>query len=175
MKLAAMRKLQLLDISLSAANKRCIFVAEIVNVTSHVPCLSAANTASEIVGCCEVAEEQLDILMSPTSTITRSERERRKTARHRAIVENLCVGQQYRRSGVGMALVHACERAVQCWPGHDEIFAQVKQDSMQAYHLFLKRGYRCLFADPTCKEVTLENAMFAKEVVVTKLMLRKFL
>ena len=129
----------------------------------------------EIIGCCEVVEEQLDIITSPAANITLSERRRRKTARHRAIIENLCVSSGYRRSGVGTALVHACERVVRTWPGHHEIFAQVRDDNLRARGLFLKHGYRFLFADPTCREVTLEDAFFAKEVVVMKAVFRKFL
>jgi len=153
------------DISLSSATVRCIFVAKAV----------ALNSSDEIIGCCEVVEEQLDIITSPTANITLSERQRRKTARHRAIIENLCVRQSHRRSGVGTALVHACEQAVKVWPGHHEIFSQVGDHNIQAYSLFLKRGYQFLFADPTCSEVTLDDAFFAKEVVVKKSVLRKFL
>mmetsp|Transcript_26745 Transcript_26745/g.49189 ORF Transcript_26745/g.49189 Transcript_26745/m.49189 type:complete len:176 (+) Transcript_26745:367-894(+) len=162
-KLGAMRKAQLLDISLSTADNRCIFVAKAM----------AADNSDAIVGCCEVIEEQLDITMSPKITV--SERERRKTARLRPVIENLCVKQEYRRSGVGIALAHACEEAVRLWPGHSEIFAQVEDENTRAYHLFRKCGYQFLFADPTCTEVVLENALFAKEVKVTKRMMRKFL
>jgi len=163
-KLAAVGKAQLLEISLST-DKRCIFVAKAV----------AADNSDEIIGCCEVIEERLDIITSPTRSITLSERERRKAARPRPLIENLCVRQQYRRSGVGIALLQACEQAVQLWPGHDEIFSQVGEDGSPAYQLFLKCGYQFLFADPTCKDMTLDDAIFAKEIVVTKLMLKKFL
>lgn len=129
----------------------------------------------EIIGCCEVIEERLDIIQRPDSTITISERERRKTARLRPVIENLCVKKEYRQSGVGVALVHACEKDVQLWPGNDEIFAQVDDANINAYQLFRKCGYQFLFADPTCIEVVLDGALFAKETMVTKRMMRKFL
>mmetsp|Transcript_20661 Transcript_20661/g.35504 ORF Transcript_20661/g.35504 Transcript_20661/m.35504 type:complete len:306 (-) Transcript_20661:170-1087(-) len=165
-KLGAMQKAQLLDISLSSENNRCIFVAKSL----------AADSSDEIIGCCEVIEEQLDIIPSPNSEITISERERRKTARPRPVIENLCVDRKYRRSGIGVALVRACEKAVEAWPGHNEIFAQVEDNNYCAFDLFTKKcGYQLLFADPTCTEVMLEDAFFAKEITVTKRMLRKFL
>mmetsp|Transcript_28776 Transcript_28776/g.59902 ORF Transcript_28776/g.59902 Transcript_28776/m.59902 type:complete len:172 (+) Transcript_28776:132-647(+) len=171
-----MQKAQLLDISLSTVDNRCIFVAKDV---------TTADNSHEIIGCCEVIEEKLDILMaartqpmsSSTTARSSSERERRKTARPRPIIENLCVKGEYRRSGVGMALLHACEEAVhQLWVGQDQIFAQVLEDNHRAYGLFVDRcGYQFLFEDPTCTEVVLDDTLFAKEVVVTKRMLRKFL
>lgn len=181
-RLGAMQKAQLLDISLSTADNRCIFVAKDVTTTDNT---------HEIIGCCEVIEEKLDVLMATTtatkqpmsssSTTARSsssERERRKTARPRPIIENLCVKGEYRRSGVGIALLHACETAVhRLWGiGQDQIFAQVLEDNHRAYGLFVNKcGYQFLFEDPTCTEVVLDDTLFAKEVVVTKRMLRKFL
>jgi len=111
----------------------------------------------------------------PIFNITVSERERRKSARPRPVIENLCVKREYRRSGVGIALLHACEKAVQLWPGQGEIFAQVGDDNSPAYNLFRRCGYQFLFADPTCMEMVLNDALFAKEVVMTKWTMRKFL
>lgn len=127
----------------------------------------------EIVGCCEVIDERLDICQQPSST--RSERERNKTARRRPVIENLCVKRGYRRSGIGAALVRECERTVERHWCQDEIFTQVDEDNIDAYNLFRKRGYACLFADTTCTKVVLEGALFAKEVAVTKRMMRKIL
>jgi len=152
-----------------------LMVSSIMQISCHVPSLTTFQPFTEIIGCCEVIEEQLDIITSPTANITRTERERRKTARYRPIIENLCVRQNYRRSGVGTALVHACEQAVKLWQGHDEIFVQIGDDNIQSYRLFLKCGYQFLFADPTCHKVTLDDIFFAREVTVTKSMLRKFL
>ena len=129
----------------------------------------------EIIGCCEVIEERLDVSPRPNFDFTVSERERRKNARPRPVIENLCVKREYRQSGVGIALVQACEKAVQLWPGYDEIFAQVEDGNAKASHLFRKCGYQSLFADPTCTEVVLNSALFGKEVMVTKWMMRKML
>ncbi len=127
----------------------------------------------EIVGCCEVIEERLDISQQPSST--RSERERNKTARRRPVIENLCVKRGYRRSGIGAALVRECECAVRRHWGQGEIFSQVDEDNIDAYNLFRKRGYSCLFVDRTCTKVVLEDVLLAKEVAVTKRMMRKIL
>ncbi len=126
---------------------------------------------TEIVGCCEVIEERLDISQRPSA---RSESERRKTARRRPVIENLCVKRGYRRCGVGAALVWSCEGAVQRW-GKDEVFTQVDDDNIDAYNLFRKCGYECLFSDPTCTRVVLDGVLFAKEVAVTKRMMSKIL
>jgi ribosomal protein S18 acetylase RimI-like enzyme len=131
------------------------------------------SIAAEIVGCCEVIEERLDISQQQRP-FSRSERERRKTARRRPVIENLCVKRGYRRCGVGAALVRSCEGAVRRW-GQDEVFTQVDDDNTDAYNLFSKCGYRCLFSDPTCTRVVLDGVLFAKEVAVTKRMLRKIL
>ncbi|KAL3808000.1 hypothetical protein ACHAXA_011162 [Cyclostephanos tholiformis] len=126
----------------------------------------------KIVGCCEVIEERLDTSMIPS---TRSERERNKTARRRPVIENLCVQRGYRRFGIGAALVRECERTVRrCW-GQDEIFAQVDEDNIDAYNLFRKCGFACLFTDRTCTKVLLNDVLLTKQVAVTKRMMRKIL
>ena len=129
----------------------------------------------EIIGCCEVIEEGLDLSPQQNVSITIGEKERRKGARPRPVIENLCVKKEYRQSGIGLALLQACEKAVELWPGCHEIFAQVELDNARAYNLFCKCGYQSLFADPTCSKVSLDNAFFVKEVKVTKWMMRKFL
>ncbi|KAL3772917.1 hypothetical protein ACHAW5_005901 [Stephanodiscus triporus] len=138
-----------------------------------VAALAADTKSAEIVGCCEVIEERLDVSQRPYAT--RSERQRSRTARRRPVIENLCVKRGYRRRGVGAALVRACEGAVRRWDGQDEIFSQVDCDNVDAYNLFRKCGYACLFADSTCTKVVLDDVLFAKEVPVTKQMMRKML
>ena len=129
----------------------------------------------EIIGVCEVIEERLDTsLQQMSSSIT--EKERRKSGRIRAVIENLCVKPDYRQSGVGRALVEACEKDVQQWLGHDEIFSQVDIDNTNAYQLFRKCGYHLLFEDPTCKKIIMDDSsLLPKEVTVTKRMMRKIL
>lgn len=128
---------------------------------------------SSVVGCCEAIEERIDVSQRPDSAITVSERERRKTARPRPLVENLCVAEEYRNCGVGFALLNACEEAVRSWPCQYELFAQVDDDNTLAYNFFEKSGYQFLFADPTCTRVLLDNVLSSEPV--TKRMLRKLL
>ena len=87
----------------------------------------------------------------------------------------MCIAHGYRRSGIALALVHACENAVRPWPGNDEVFAQVEDDNAHALRLFRKCGYQPLFADPTCTKMILDDTLLAKEINVTKLMMRKIL
>ena len=130
-----------------------------------------------MIGCCEVIKERLDIApQRSNSKITINERERIKTARPRPVIENLCVKREYRQSGVGAALVTACERAVQQhWLGQYDMFAQVDDDNIRAYSLFRKCGYQFLFADPTCAKMVLDDALSAKEITITKQIMRKTL
>ncbi|KAL7428689.1 hypothetical protein ACHAXH_002000 [Discostella pseudostelligera] len=164
--LAVLQKAQLLELSLSSDQYfRCIFVAKAI----------AADESDVIIGCCEVIEERIDTSQRP-STI--SERERRKTARHRPVIENLCVMEGYRKCGVGIALIQACENAVvqlsRGGGGYEEVFTQVDIDNTKAINLFRKCGYQDHFADPTCTKVVLDS-LFANETTVTKLMMRKML
>jgi GNAT superfamily N-acetyltransferase len=96
----------------------------------------------------------------------------------------LCVKQEYRRCGVGTALVHACEDDVRHWPitasaavGHDmrEIVTQIDVDNRHSYDLFRKCGYHCHFTDRTCTNVTLDDVLFTKEITVPKHIMRKIL
>ncbi|KAL7461056.1 hypothetical protein ACHAXS_001492, partial [Conticribra weissflogii] len=128
----------------------------------------------EIVGCCEVIEERLDV--SPISKLkaTISERERNKAARRRPLIENLSVKKDYRRSGIGVALLKACEESVRSWvPFHDEVFAQVELENDCALEFFERCGYQILFDDPTCKRIVIDGTIFMKEATVTKVMMRK--
>lgn len=82
----------------------------------------------------------------------------------------------YRRNGIGVDLVIACERAVQTWiPRHDEVYAQVEEDNTSAINLFSQCGYTSLFVDPTCSKVILDDNLFGKQTSVSKVMFRKFL
>lgn len=128
----------------------------------------------EIIGFCELIEERIDTSQRPS---TRSERERRKTARHRPVIENLCVKEGYRKSGVGSALIQACENAVLYLSQgyYDEVFTQVESGNAKAYNLFRKRGYQEHFVDPKCTKIELDQSPFESETTVTKLLMRKIL
>ena len=137
----------------------------------------AKNPSSEIIGCCEVIEDRLDMsYYSDSSANTISKHMQKKSSRLRPIIENLTVKPEYRRKGIGVELVNACERAIRNWiPKHDEIYAQVEEDNTSALNLFSNCGYTSLFVDPTCTKVSLENNLFAKQTTVSKVMFRKFL
>lgn len=85
--------------------------------------------------------------------------------------------QEYRREGIGIALLNACETAVESWttPIHDEVFAQVEEGNLQALEFFIRCGYQRLFVDDTCTKTVLDGALFMKEATVTKVMMRKIL
>ena len=205
-KLLALQKLQLLEIFLSSYNtevKRCIFVAKAL---TPIPLSSDEESDDndgrgttppppsyheEIVGCCEVIEERLDLPLlqqqqqqSSTEILgsksKQREQRRRKSnnnARHRPIIENLCVKRNYQRMGIGAALIHACENVVQHqWSStsidHNAIYTQVDECNTNAQNLFGKLGYQTLFSDPTCTNIVLDN-LFVKQVTVTKCMMRK--
>ena len=184
-KLQTLQTLQLLEIFLSSHNSefdRCIFVAKALTPTT----LSSESYHQEIVGCCEVIEERFDILLpqqqqqqsSPElGNTSKRERSRRnnKNARHRPIIENLCVKRDYQRMGIGVALIHACEDVVQnYWSSsdHNAIYTQVDECNTNAQTIFYKLGYQPLFSDPTCTNIVLDD-LFVKEVTVTKCMMRK--
>jgi ribosomal protein S18 acetylase RimI-like enzyme len=206
-KLLALQKLQLLEIFLSSYNtevNRCIFVAKALTpITLSSDEESDHNDGrgttpphtsyhEEIVGCCEVIEERLDLSLlqqqqqqqqqSSTeifgSKSKQREQRRRKSnnARHRPIIENLCVKRNYQRMGIGAALIHACENVVQHqWSStsiHNAIYTQVDECNTNAQNLFGKLGYQTLFSDPTCTNIVLDN-LFVKQVTVTKCMMRK--
>ena len=133
------------------------------NLTIHI--------SAEIIGCCEIIEERID---TSQRSSTRSERERRQTARHRPIIENLCVKEGYRKCGVGIALIQACENAVVQFSrgGCDEVFTQVESGNSKAYNLFRKCGYQDHFTDPTCTIVALDISPFASKEIASTPMLR---
>ena len=137
----------------------------------------AKNQSAEIVGCCEVIEERLDLSYLYTEAETNtSKQSRKKNGRLRPIIENLCVHQEYRRKRIGKDLIKACEKAVQAWiPMHDEVYAQVEEGNTSAINFFSECGYTMLFVDPLSKKVTLDGTLFPKESIVSKWMLRKIL
>jgi ribosomal protein S18 acetylase RimI-like enzyme len=207
-KLLALQKLQLLEIFLSSYNtefNRCIFVAKALTPKTTLSSDEESDDNDgrgttppppsyheEIVGCCEVIAEGLDLSLpqqqqqqqqqSSTEILgsksKQREQRRRKSnnARHRPIIENLCVKRNYQRMGIGAALIHACENVVQHqWSStsiHNAIYTQVDECNTNAQNLFGKLGYQTLFSDPTCTNIVLDN-LFVKQVTVTKCMMRK--
>ena len=136
----------------------------------------AKTQSSEIIGCCEVIEERIDFRRLDSEIKTRNKQIGKKSNRLRPIIENLTVQPKYRRQGIGLDLVAACESAVQTWiPRHDEVYSQVEEENTSALKLFKQCGYTSLFVDPTCTKTSLDGTLFAKSTTVSKVMLRKFL
>ena len=149
------------DFSMPTGGNRAIFVAK--------------NMSNDIIGCCEVIEEKFDVKYLENSN-AKIKRNRKKNGRLRPIIENLSVDTEYRRKGIGLDLVSACERAVQGWiPKHDAIYAHVEEDNISAFKLFTQCGYNALFTDPTSTKVTLDGTLFVRETPVSKVTFRKFL
>jgi len=92
----------------------------------------------------------------------------------RPVLTNLCVKEEARQSGVGSMLVEACENAVvNLWETpHDEMILEVEEDNVAAQRFYEKRGYRPLFADPTCRRYD-TSGLFLEQVRTTKISYRK--
>lgn len=146
LKLAMLQKAQMIDLSVPFNGNRCIFIAR----AAH------NNTATAIIGCCEVIEERIVISQQAGAV-----------PRVRPIIENLAVKKEYRRQGVGEALLDACEQTIQTWiPFHDDICAQVEEGNDKALQFFSNKGYEVLFTDKSCtKDFSRTN--------ISKIMLRK--
>eukprot|EP00986_Skeletonema_menzelii_P019737 scaffold29029_cov166-Skeletonema_menzelii.AAC.4 len=157
MKLAMLQKAQMLDLSVPFNGNRSVFVAK--------ACINSdKDNLTEIIGCCEVIEERIVI-----------SREQNKTPRVRPIIENLAVKEEYRRQGVGKALLEAVQQNVQTWiPYHDDIYAQVEEDNLKAKEFFVGNNFEVVFADNDCKKDDLEGLTF-RQTTITKFMLRKAL
>jgi ribosomal protein S18 acetylase RimI-like enzyme len=146
LKLAMLQKAQMIDLSVPLNGNRCIFIAR----------AARNNTAAEVIGCCEVIEERVVISQQAGAV-----------PRVRPIIENLAVKEEYRRQGVGKALLDACEQAMQTWiPFHDDICAQVEEGNDKALQFFSNNGYEVLFTDQSCtKDFSRTN--------ISKIMLKK--
>jgi len=155
-KLAMLQKAQMIDLSVPFNGNRSVFVAR--------ACIdSDKDRLTEIIGCCEVIEERIAISQE------------QKSPRVRPIIENLAVKEEYRRQGVGKALLEACEQNVQTWiPFHDDIFAQVEDGNLKAKEFFMDNNFKVVYSDDDCKKDDLEGLAFS-QTTITKFMLRKVL
>ncbi len=149
LKLAMLRQAQIIDLSTPFNGNRCIFIAR----------AARNNTAANIIGCCEVIEERVVI-----------SQEAGAVPRVRPIIENMAVKEEYRRQGVGKALLEACEQAMQTWiPFHDDICAQVEEGNDKALQFFSNKGYEVLFTDKTCTKdfsrTNISKIMLSKKIV----------
>eukprot|EP00984_Skeletonema_dohrnii_P017907 scaffold8250_cov118-Skeletonema_dohrnii-CCMP3373.AAC.8 len=155
-KLAMLQKAQMIDLSVPFNGNRSVFVAR--------ACIdSDKDNLAEIIGCCEVIEERIAISQE------------QKSPRVRPIIENLAVKEEYRRQGVGKALLEACEQNAQTWiPFHDDIFAQVEESNLKAKEFFMDNNFKVVYSDDDCKKDDLEGLAFS-QTTITKFMLRKVL
>jgi ribosomal protein S18 acetylase RimI-like enzyme len=149
LKLAMLQKAQMIDLSVPFNGNRCIFIAR----------AARNNTAAEVIGCCEVIEERVVISQQAGAV-----------PRVRPIIENLAVKKEYRRQGVGKALLDACEQAMQTWiPFHDDICAQVEEGNDKALQFFSNTGYEVLFTDKSCTKdfsrTNISKMMLSKKIV----------
>lgn len=144
-------------------------------------------TTGEIVGYCEVSEKLFGLggnfATTKTTTTTMTTPERRKKGgrpsssgdKRRPYLGNLSVVEYARRSGVGSALLDACEETVRDWGGigdtnddrFGEIVLQVEEDNTNAIQFYKRRGWEFVFADPTCRRYD-TSGFLLRETRITK-------
>jgi ribosomal protein S18 acetylase RimI-like enzyme len=119
--------------------------------------------AGDIIGYCEVSEKNFGLGENFDAG-----RLQDKTKKSRPYLSNLSVVPNARQSGVGGALLNACEDAVRNWnANHTEIVLQVEEDNQTAIHFYRRRGWEIVFADPTCRRYD-TSGFFLKESRITK-------
>lgn len=101
---------------------------------------------------------------------------RRKSTKReqRPVLTNLSVAMEARCSGVGSALVDACENAVmEEWARKFyEMVLEVEEENIAAQKFYEKRGYIALFADPTSRRYDTSGFVLKNERT-TKICYRK--
>eukprot|EP00551_Chaetoceros_affinis_P010553 CAMPEP_0203667956 /NCGR_PEP_ID=MMETSP0090-20130426/4681_1 /ASSEMBLY_ACC=CAM_ASM_001088 /TAXON_ID=426623 /ORGANISM="Chaetoceros affinis, Strain CCMP159" /LENGTH=465 /DNA_ID=CAMNT_0050532255 /DNA_START=117 /DNA_END=1514 /DNA_ORIENTATION=+ len=92
----------------------------------------------------------------------------------RPVLTNLSVKQEARRSGVGSALVDACEDIVMTsWSTtYDEMVLEVEEENELAQKFYEKRGYVALYADPSSRRYD-TSGIILRDVRTTKICYRK--
>jgi len=118
--------------------------------------------AGEIVGYCEVSEKNFGLGGNFESNNSS------KGGKPRPYLSNLSVVEYARKSGIGSTLLDACEEAVLNWnSGHTEIVLQVEEDNQSAIKWYKRRGWKFVFADPTCRRYD-TSGFFLRESRITK-------
>lgn len=121
--------------------------------TSYDP---ATLVLGDIIGYCEVIEKNFGLGEKLSSG---------KTVPYLA---NLSVSKYTRKSGVGSKLLDASEEVVREWKaGYKTMVLQVEQDNTDAIQFYKKRGWKFVYADPTCRRFD-TSGFFLKESRVTK-------
>lgn len=92
----------------------------------------------------------------------------------RPVLTNLSVQQEARRSGVGSALVDACENVVMTsWSTiYNEMVLEVEGENELAQRFYEKRGYVAVYADPTSRRFD-TSGIILRDVRTTKIAYRK--
>ncbi len=116
--------------------------------------------------------ESTTIASGKTAPIRRKSRQRSL----RPILTNLSVSKEARCSGVGSALVDACEDIVMDeneWSRkYYEMVLEVEEENVAAQRFYEKRGYIALFADPTSRRYDTSGFLLKNERT-TKICYRK--
>lgn len=146
-------------------SKELIFdVREIFNADDLIS-IDGGGTyaAGDIIGYCEVSTKNFGLGENFDAG-----RRQDKTKKSRPYLSNLSVVPNARQSGVGGALLNACEDAVRNWnANHTEIVLQVEEDNQIAIQFYRRRGWEIVFADPTCRRYD-TSGFFLKESRITK-------
>ena len=91
----------------------------------------------------------------------------------RPFLSNLSVRKDARRSGVGSALVSACEEVVMTWEGgHQDIVLEVEEENAKAMTFYERLGYKSLFSNPACRRFD-TSGFLLKQEPVSKVAMRK--
>lgn len=92
----------------------------------------------------------------------------------RPVLTNLSVQEEARRSGVGSALVDACEQVVMTeWSTtYNEMVLEVEEENELAQKFYEKRGYVKLYSDPSARRFD-TSGIILKDVRTTKICYRK--
>lgn len=92
----------------------------------------------------------------------------------RPVLTNLSVKEEARRSGVGSALVDACENVVRSsWSKtYNEMVLEVEEENSLAQRFYEKRGYVALYADPSSRRYDTSGIILG-ETRTTKIAYRK--
>ena len=127
----------------------------------------------DVLGFVEVTEKRFRLGEQYESTGSFSEGDDEKSRDARPFLSNLSVREDARKSGVGSALVDACEAAILQWPRkYREVVLQVEDKNKSARKFYEKRGYTALFADPACRRFD-TNGLILRRVPTTKVAMRK--
>lgn len=110
----------------------------------------------DIIGYCEVIEKNFGL------------GEKLSSGKAVPYLANLSVSRFARQSGVGSKLLDASEEIVREWKaGYKTMVLQVEQDNIDAIQFYKKRGWKFVYADPTCRRFD-TSGFFLKESRVTK-------